>query len=225
MMDILNPPDILLKSISINEQNNGPEKEVYFYHGDHLGSANWITDYTGAPIQYIHYAPYGELIDNQVLYGYDERYKFTGKERDAETGYDFFGARFYWQAGTWLSVDPLADENPSKSPYMYCSWNPISRIVQDGRDVTLAGANRSSVTIGTARDIGNFAAGFLAASNGITGRTTRTVFDVFQNLTTAGCTTGEPPVSWWAQQLGHDYGRASRIVNRVCQPNIYNAYR
>ena len=128
MVDILNPPDILLKSISINEQNNGPEKEVYFYHGDHFGSANWITDYTGAPIQYIHYAPYGELIDNQVLYGYDERYKFTGKERDAETGYDFFGARFYWQAGTWLSVDPLADENPGKSPYMYCSWNPVKYI-------------------------------------------------------------------------------------------------
>ncbi len=30
MVDILNPPDILLKSISVNEQNNGPEKEVYF---------------------------------------------------------------------------------------------------------------------------------------------------------------------------------------------------
>ena len=79
MVDILNPPNILFKSISVNEQNNGPEKEVYFYHGDHLGSANWITDYTGAPIQYIHYAPYGELIDNQVPYGYDERFKFTGK--------------------------------------------------------------------------------------------------------------------------------------------------
>ena len=30
----------------------------------------------------MHYAPYGELIDNQVLYGYDERYKFTGKEKE-----------------------------------------------------------------------------------------------------------------------------------------------
>ena len=29
---------------------------------------------------------YGELIDNQVHYDYDERYKFTGKERDWETG-------------------------------------------------------------------------------------------------------------------------------------------
>ena len=86
MVDILNPQDILLKSISVYEQSNGPEKEVYFYHGDHLGSANWITDYIGAPIQYIHYAPYGELIDNQVPYDYDERYKFTDKERDWETG-------------------------------------------------------------------------------------------------------------------------------------------
>ena len=135
MVDILNPPDILLKSISVNEQNNGPEKEVYFYHGDHLGSANWITDYTGAPIQYIHYAPYGELIDNQVPYGYDERYKFTGKERDAETGYDFFGARFYWQAGTWLSVDPLADKYPNISPYAYAAWNPIKYVDPDGREI------------------------------------------------------------------------------------------
>ena len=51
-------------------------------HGDHLGSANWITDGGGMPIQYIHYAPYGELIDNQQATQYDERYKFTGKERD-----------------------------------------------------------------------------------------------------------------------------------------------
>ena len=135
MVDILNPPDILLKSISINEQNNGSEKEVYFYHGDHLGSANWITDYTGAPVQYIHYAPYGELIDNQAPYGYDERYKFTGKERDAETGYDFFGARFYWQAGSWLSVDPLADKYPNISPYAYAAWNPIKYVDPDGREI------------------------------------------------------------------------------------------
>ena len=133
MVDILNPPDILLKSISINEQNNGPEKEVFFYHGDHLGSANWITDIYGKPIQYIHYAPYGELIDNQVPYGYDERYKFTGKERDEETGYDYFGARYYWQTGHWLSVDPLAGDYPQISPYAYCAWNPIKYKDPDGR--------------------------------------------------------------------------------------------
>jgi len=49
----------------------------------------------GTPIQYIHYAPCGELIENQHAASYDERYKFTGEERDAETGYDYFGARYY----------------------------------------------------------------------------------------------------------------------------------
>ena len=107
--------------IDKNTKVNSKEGEVYFYHGDHLGSASWITDYTGAPIQYIHYAPYGELIDNQVPYGYDERYKFTGKERDAETGYDYFGARYYASViALWLSVDPLADKYPNISPYAYC---------------------------------------------------------------------------------------------------------
>ena len=130
--------DILLGSIMQYTQANGPENEVYFYHGDHLGSANWITDYTGAPVQYIHYAPYGELIDNQVPYGYDERYKFTGKERDWETGYDYFGARYWWLGGTWLSVDPLADKYPNISPYAYAAWNPVKFVDPDGRIVVFA---------------------------------------------------------------------------------------
>ena len=65
---------------------------IYYYHTDHLGSASWIVE-GEEPVQYIHYMPYGELWVNQRNSTYDERYKFTGKERDAETGYDYFGAR------------------------------------------------------------------------------------------------------------------------------------
>ena len=134
-VDVQLMPDILQKSISINRQNNSPENEVYFYHGDHLGSANWITDVGGNPIQYIHYAPYGELIDNQQVVGYDERYKFTGKERDRETGYDMFGARYLWSdAGIFISPDPLSDKTPEISSYAYCGWNPIKYIDPDGRE-------------------------------------------------------------------------------------------
>jgi RHS repeat-associated protein len=99
-------------------------------HGDHLGSANWITDSKGDPVQYIHYAPFGELIANQRPCDYDERFKFTGKERDAESGYDFFGAR-YWSSiiGHWLSVDPLADKYPNFSPYAYCHWNHVGGVM------------------------------------------------------------------------------------------------
>ena len=52
-----------------------------YYHPNHLGSAAWITDKSGYPVQYLHYAPYGEMVANQQAAGYDERFKFTGKER------------------------------------------------------------------------------------------------------------------------------------------------
>ena len=135
LVDVYTSQDILLGSISTNQQVFSEEDDVYFYHGDHLGSANWITDADSNPIQYIHYAPYGEQIANQTPYGYDERFKFTGKERDWETGYDYFGARFYdHRKGIWNSVDPLADKYPNVTPYLYCNGNPIMLVDPDGRE-------------------------------------------------------------------------------------------
>ena len=87
------------------------------------------------PIQYIHYAPYGELIVNQKPYTYDERYKFTGKERDQESGYDYFGARYYWSDyAHFITPDPLSDNDPGISSYAYCHWNPIGFVDPDGEE-------------------------------------------------------------------------------------------
>ena len=60
---------------------------------------------------------------------------FTGKEKDAETGYGYFGARYmdYELMTMWLTVDPLADKYPSISPYAYCVWNPVKLVDPDGR--------------------------------------------------------------------------------------------
>ena len=62
---------------------------------------------------------------------------FTGKERDEETGYGYFGARYmdHELMTMWLSVDPMADKYPSISPYAYCAWNPVKLIDPDGRDL------------------------------------------------------------------------------------------
>ena len=62
---------------------------------------------------------------------------FSGKERDAETGYSYFGARYYDAELTtmWLSVDPLADKYPNISPYAYCAWNPVKLVDPDGMEV------------------------------------------------------------------------------------------
>ena len=61
----------------------------------------------------------------------------TGKERDSETGFSYFGARYYDSdiLTGWLSVDPMADKYPSLSPYAYCAWNPIRLVDPNGEDV------------------------------------------------------------------------------------------
>ncbi|MBR5831650.1 MAG: hypothetical protein IKY79_03450, partial [Bacteroidales bacterium] len=53
---------------------------------------------------------------------------FTGKERDSETGFSYFGARYYDSdiLTGWLSVDPMADKYLGLSPYAYCAWNPVN---------------------------------------------------------------------------------------------------
>ena len=62
----------------------------------------------------------------------------TGKERDSETGFSYFGARYYDSdiLTGWLSVDPMADKYPSLSPYAYCAWNPVKLVDPDGEELT-----------------------------------------------------------------------------------------
>ena len=76
----------------------------------------------------------------------------TGKERDSETGFSYFGARYYdsdLMTG-WLSVDPLADKYPSLSPYNYCAWNPVKLVDPDGEEIWIVNSNgdRLKYTIG-----------------------------------------------------------------------------
>ena len=65
-------------------------------------------------------------------------FAFTGKERDEETGYGYFGARYmdHELMTGWLSVDPMADKYPSISPYAYCAWNPVKPIDPDGEEIS-----------------------------------------------------------------------------------------
>ena len=58
---------------------------------------------------------------------------FSAKERDAETGLSYFGARYYSSdLSIWLSVDPQAAKYPSLSPYVYCADNPVRLVDPNG---------------------------------------------------------------------------------------------
>lgn len=80
-------------------------------------------------------------------------YKFTGKERDAESGLDYFGARYYGSnMGRFMSPDPLmasahVSDPQSWNRYSYAHNNPLSNIDPDGMEDCRADASKCSATI------------------------------------------------------------------------------
>ena len=75
-----------------------------------------------------------ESTENQHQYFHKNTSPFTGKEKDPETGYSYFGARYLEHdlMTGWLSVDPMSDKYPSISPYAYCAWNPVKLVDLEG---------------------------------------------------------------------------------------------
>ena len=67
-------------------------------------------------------------------------YTFSAKERDPETGYSYFGSRYYSSdLSIWLSVDPMSDKYASLSPYVYCANNPVKLVDPNGEEVWIIG--------------------------------------------------------------------------------------
>ena len=110
------------------------ERDVFFYHSDHLGSTNYITDRNGNATQFVCYKPYGEALVDEHATSYEMPWKFNGKELDSETGLYYYGARYYEPTlALWYGVDALAEKYPSIGGYVYyCHSNPITRVDVDG---------------------------------------------------------------------------------------------
>jgi RHS repeat-associated protein len=115
----------------------------YYYLKDHLGSIRMTVNSSGDVVGYDDYYPFGKIIPNKsTVSSADNRYRFTSKERDSETNYDYFGARYYdSKIGRWLQVDPLAEKYPGWSPYNYGVNNPLRFI-----DLKGMGASHANVT-------------------------------------------------------------------------------
>ena len=120
----------------LTSASQSPENERYFYHPDHLGSSSWITFTDGEAVQHLHYLPFGEDFVNQQHTVVGAMYTFSAKEKDTETGYSYFGSRYYnSDLSIWLSVDPMADKYPSLSPYTYCANNPVKLVDPNGEEM------------------------------------------------------------------------------------------
>jgi RHS repeat-associated protein len=134
-------------SVFSHIHHSDPEPNWYIYHSDHLGSSAFLTDASGDPTQHLQYMPFGEtFVEQRSVTSYYTPYTFSAKERDLETGYSYFGARYYdADISIWLSVDPMADKYPSVSSYMYVLGNPIIYFDPDGRWVPDVDANNNVV--------------------------------------------------------------------------------
>ena len=128
----------------------------YYYIKDHPGSIRITIDETGNVVNAQDYYSFGGILRSYETGGLSgERYKFTGKERDTETTYDYFsggmaspGARYYdSNLGRWLTPDPLADKYPGWSPYNYCLNNPLKLVDPDGNDPGLAAIAAVAVAV------------------------------------------------------------------------------
>jgi len=101
------------------------------------------------------YYPFGltHSSGSDVQLGPENKYQYNGKELQSELGWHHYGVRYYDSSiARWTTVDPLAESMNSWSPYNYTFDNPIRFIDPDGAapdDITLKGANNSSVTIKT----------------------------------------------------------------------------
>lgn len=132
-----------------------PSGTVHYYFSNHLGSASVITDALGNIQLQTDYYPFGGIAYTS---GSDPgHYKFTGKERDAESGLDNFGARYMASTmGRFMQTDPdsaspLHLVNPQRwNAYAYVLNNPLAYTDPDGRDA--AAVNFSSMVGGAGHE-------------------------------------------------------------------------
>jgi RHS repeat-associated protein len=122
----------------IVERVDLPANVVHYYFHDHLNSTSIVTDGSGNIENESDYYPYGgEMV---ISSGDTNRYKFTGKERDAESNLDYFGARHYASSlGRYMRPDdPFADQHPgdpqSWNLYSYVRNNPLNATDPSGHE-------------------------------------------------------------------------------------------
>jgi RHS repeat-associated protein len=115
-------------------KRSGTTWSRYYYLKDHLGTIKMTVNTGGTVIGKDDYYPFGMQMDSRCsASSADPRYKFTGQERDAETGYDDFGARYYdARLGRFLSVDRYEPKFPGISPFTYGANNPVLFIDMNG---------------------------------------------------------------------------------------------
>jgi RHS repeat-associated protein len=131
--------------IATDENDNSG---THFRFSDWLGTMRAQTNYAGLPEKTCSSLPFG---DGPPCNSATEQF-FTGKERDAESGLDNFGFRYYGSnMGRFMSPDDGSDQSPrdpqSWNLYSYVRNNPLTNVDDDGHSVRVCDNNGQCNTV------------------------------------------------------------------------------
>jgi RHS repeat-associated protein len=109
-----------------------------YIYSNHVQTASLELDENADIISYEEYHPFGTTAyqaSNSAINALAKRYRYTGKERDEETGLYYYGARYYvpWLA-KWTAIDPMEAKYGGLSPYNYTMNNPVMLNDPSGAD-------------------------------------------------------------------------------------------
>ena len=203
--------------IALIETDTGAASVLRYQVGDHLGSSAIELDDAAALISYEEYHPFGTSSFQAGRSAAEvslKRYRFTGDERDEETGFDYHRARYCapW-LGRWMSADPagLVD---GPNLYRYARNNPVRLTDPSGTDPPRVDQPSPRVT-SILTDVTVVSGNELISDHSVSGTGTiglraRTglLLDVPQlNLHTSGLATGTATVD-----LDTSHGRAGVVA-------------
>lgn len=116
-----------------------PKRTLRYQMGNHLGSVSLELDENSQIISYEEYHPYGTTAyqaKNSNIHAAAKRYRYTGMERDEETGLAYHSARYFipW-LGRWCSADPIVTKG-GINLFRFCDCNPTRFIDTSGTDLS-----------------------------------------------------------------------------------------
>jgi RHS repeat-associated protein len=129
-----------------------------WYLPDHLGSVRVVMNSADTTTDVVSYDGFGNItVESNSTFG--DRYKWTGRELDTETGLEYNRARYYYApVGRWISQDPVGFAAGDFNIYRYVDNNPLTFLDPTGQGKLQDHVRTSGPGLGSARLV-NFGSG------------------------------------------------------------------
>jgi RHS repeat-associated protein len=144
--------------------------EVDYYFADHLGTSRIVTNATGTILDDSDFYPFGG--ERVITSSSGNTYKFTGKERDSESGLDNFGARYNASSmGRFMTPDPIhvmkqkLVDPQQWNMYSYVRNSPLRLVDPTGMYATNCGSLGAKACANRVKQIDAFQAKLAASTN------------------------------------------------------------